>query len=114
VSDNPQGTPQAPADQDDQADPGGPLLEPADSPTLTKLRETTRWLNDLGRIHRRPEGAAVPFNPHRKQSGLFDSHGDGHPLYLPAHTVCEPATEPAEAPSEAPQGDTPPEAPQGV
>ncbi|MDH6129010.1 hypothetical protein P3T39_005999 [Kitasatospora sp. GP82] len=39
----------------------------------------------------------MPFNPHRPQSGMFDSHGDGHPprsAYLPAHRGCEPVSEP--------------------
>ncbi|WP_280695840.1 MULTISPECIES: hypothetical protein [unclassified Kitasatospora] len=39
----------------------------------------------------------MPHNPHRAQSGMFDSHGDGHPprsAYLPAHTGCEPVSEP--------------------
>ncbi|MCX4687327.1 hypothetical protein OG401_23995 [Kitasatospora purpeofusca] len=44
----------------------------------------------------------MPHNPNRPQSGMFDSHGDGHPgrnHYMPAHKGCEPA--PA-APEEGP------------
>ncbi|MGW7582833.1 hypothetical protein ACWGKU_02065 [Kitasatospora sp. NPDC054768] len=49
----------------------------------------------------------MPFNPNRPQSGMFDSHGDGHPpqsAYVPTHTGCEPV-------SEAPEDGQAPEAP---
>jgi hypothetical protein len=84
----------------DDQDPG---LEPADSPTLDALRRRTMILNAQMRLYRR--GGAVPHRPNRPQSGMFDSHGDGHPdraHYLPAHKGCEPA-------SEAPADDTAPE-----
>jgi hypothetical protein len=47
-------------------------------------------------IHRAMERGDVTRRD-RRQSGYFDSHGDGHPgrdHYMPAHTACEPAQSP--------------------
>ncbi|MFG2848210.1 hypothetical protein ACGF12_34345 [Kitasatospora sp. NPDC048296] len=57
----------------------------------------------------------MPFNPNRAQSGMYDSHGDGHPpreAYLPAHSGYEKAPETAYGTSIGKAGPAAPENPQ--
>jgi hypothetical protein len=86
------------------SDPAGPELEPASVPHVDALRRRTMILNSEVR-HRRRRVYRMPFDPNRPQSGMYDSHGDGHPprsAYLPAHTRCTASEGPAEGPEDAP------------
>lgn len=64
-------------------------------------------------MHRAMEGGDV-LRKDRAQSGMFDSHGDGHPArdhYMPAHGVCEPRQSPETTPP-APEPTEPENGPQ--